>query len=87
MKILMSHNEDYHDYDTDRSRVIYEIDEDESKLAKQIYDNRNTEKGARLYMKLADMITSRGGCTDILYDLSADFNYDFPWEKFDESLN
>lgn len=64
-------------YNNANSIKVYGITNEEAELAQKAYDNRNTDDGEWALIALAHSIYARGGNDAILYDISADFNWNY----------
>lgn len=66
-------------YDTEEVMKTYEITEEEAEVAQSIYDKRNTLEGEEAIIELLEMILERDGPRDILFDVCADWSWDYQY--------
>ena len=79
------HNDDIEEdttmtkYNDKHAMQTYHISNDEAKLAQAVYDHRNTREGEEMLRQLETRLQGRDN--SILYDLAADFRWDYEWEE------
>lgn len=71
-------------YAGERIRAVYAINLEEQQLAAQVYEKKNTKEGEELYERLEEMLRRNGHSEEILFDLAADFYWDYPWKAVEE---
>lgn len=60
---------------------IYGLTEEEATIAVKCEQNANTKEGESMLDTLESLLNKRGGDTAVLYDLAADFDWDYDWSE------
>ena len=64
-------------YGTERAKKVYGLSDSESEVAQIAYETKNTKTEEAALVLLECLINERQGDTAVLYDLAADFNWDY----------